>query len=367
MLLNLVFCETFLFDGINDGVCIYLRNTISFKTCLKFSNSVCDLLIVSLQTPSLIIILVYGPPSCPVNDFEEISLKIHTYVMSLPPPLPNIILRGDFNLPEINWSSIHPSCPTAGSLLNLTSLAFLNQKVSEPTRNCNILDLIFFPDNIINFITVSDTFLSDHRIIYAETFIPVHAPSTVQIDQNLNPSSTRIEILRFNKSNWPKFKESLNTNDWLTIGPQYLARCLEPGNVYHSITTRETPERRMKVTLFTRHRNTVGPMMLADNRKATLQAIHTDAVNKAVKDQKKNMVLDDLLHPINDSEKDLTMKERATLAQLRSGFYKLLCSYKSRIKKDAIDSVRPMEQTGGIYPGMQLSRGGKPRLKRTKT
>ena len=80
-MLNLVLglCETFLFDGINDceiqipdftvircdgfsreggGVCIYLRNTISFKTCLKFLNSVCDLLIVSLQTPSLNIILV---------------------------------------------------------------------------------------------------------------------------------------------------------------------------------------------------------------------------------------------------------------------------------------------------------------------
>ena len=44
-------------------------------------------------------------------------------------------------------------------------------------------------------------------------------------------------------------------------------------------------------------------MMLADTRKATLHAIHTDAVNKAVKDQKKNIVLNDLPHPINDSEK----------------------------------------------------------------
>ena len=70
----------------------------------------------------------------------------------------------------------------------------------------------------------------------------------------------------------------------------------------------------MKETLFTRHRNTVEPMMLADNGKTTLQAIHTDAVNEAVKDQKRNIVLDDLLHPINDSEKDLTRKERATLA-----------------------------------------------------
>ena len=80
----------------------------------------------------------------------------------------------------------------------------------------------------------------------------------------------------------------------------------------------------MKKTLFTRHRNTVEPMMLANNRKATLKAIHTDAVNKAVKDQKNNMVLDDPPHPINDSEKDLTRKERVTLAQLRSGYFKLI-------------------------------------------
>ena len=101
----------------------------------------------------------------------------------------------------------------------------------------------------------------------------------------------------------------------------------------HSITTRETPERRMKETLFTRHRNTVEPMILANNRKATLHAIHSDAVNKAVKYQKNNIVLDGLPHPIN--EIDITRKEPATLAQLRSGYCKLLGSYRSRIKKDA--------------------------------
>ena len=115
--------------------------------------------------------------------------------MSLPSPLPKIIFLGDFNLPEINWSSLKSNCPTAGSLLNLTSLTFLNQQVSEPTLNCNIIDQIFCPDNIINLITVSDTFLSDHRVIYTETLIPVHDSSTVQIDQNINPPSIRIEIL----------------------------------------------------------------------------------------------------------------------------------------------------------------------------
>ena len=87
------------------------------------------------------------------------------------------------------------------------------------------------------------------------------------------------------------------------LSAQYLTRCLEPEHVCHSITTRETHNRRMKETLFTRHRNIVEPMMLVDNRKATLQAIHTDVVNKAVKDEKNNILLYDLPHPINHSEK----------------------------------------------------------------
>ena len=101
---------------------------------------------------------------------------------------------------------------------------------------------------------------------------------------------------------------------------QYLARCLEPENVCHSITTGETSKIRIKVTLFTRHRNTVEPMMLVDNRKTTLQAIPLDAVNE----QENNIMLDDLPRPINNSEKDLARKERATLDQLRSGYCRLL-------------------------------------------
>ena len=46
------------------------------------------------------------------------------------------------------------------------------------------------------------------------------------------------------------------------LSAQYLARCQEPGNVCHPITTRATPERQMKETLYTRHRNTVEPMMV---------------------------------------------------------------------------------------------------------
>ena len=73
------------------------------------------------------------------------------------------------------------------------------------------------------------------------------------------------------------------------LSAQYLARCLEPGNVCHPITTRAIPERQMKEKLYTKHRNTVEPMMVENDRKATLQ---TAAVVKAVPCHERNMVLD---------------------------------------------------------------------------
>ena len=86
---------------------------------------------------------------------------------------------------------------------------------------------------------------------------------------------------------------------------------------------------------YTRHRNTVETMMVKNDRKATLQALHTAAVVKAVQCHERNVVLDGRPPPISNSEKELTRKERSTLAQLISGYCRLLGSYKSRIKKDA--------------------------------
>ena len=95
----------------------------------------------------------------------------------------------------------------------------------------------------------------------------------------------------------------------------------------------------MKETLYIRHRNTIEPMMLKNDRKATLQALHTDAVDKAVKSHDSNLGLGGRPPPISSSEKELTRKERSTLAQLRSGYCRLLGSYKSRTKKDACPNV----------------------------
>ena len=83
----------------------------------------------------------------------------------------------------------------------------------------------------------------------------------------------------------------------------------------------------MKNTLYTRHRNTVEPMIV--------KQIIGKTVDNAVKSHERNVVLYGRHPPISSSERDLTRKERSTLAQLGSGYCRLLGSYKSRIKKDA--------------------------------
>ena len=134
----LCLCETFLMDSINDseiqipgvsivrcnrllreggGVCIYVRNTKSFSVCLKYANSICDRLIVKLHQPSLIIILMYRPITCPITEFYDIILKTKSYKMSLSSPLPNIIMLVDFNFPNIPDSMLLAvrRWPTGGS------------------------------------------------------------------------------------------------------------------------------------------------------------------------------------------------------------------------------------------------------------
>ena len=95
----------------------------------------------------------------------------------------------------------------------------------------------------------------------------------------------------------------------------------------------QSPQR-MKQILFTRYRNIVVPMMLANDRKAKLQANHTDAVDRAANSQERKIVLDEHPPPINNYEEDLTegkhdhcpMKERILYTPTRAESRRMLAS-----------------------------------------
>ena len=63
--------------------------------------------------------------------------------------LPNIIMLGDFNFPDINGLNPDYNCHDASPLILFSDLLYLKQQVSAPTRKSNILDLIYSPDDFI--------------------------------------------------------------------------------------------------------------------------------------------------------------------------------------------------------------------------
>ena len=227
-----VFVKLFLHDGIGDSeiqipefsitrcdrlsrvggcVCIYLRNSVNFITCVNYSNSVCELLIIKINHPSLIVILMYRPPSCTTNEFNDIIVKVNQFIFSLSSPLPNIIILGDFNLPGVDWLSPNISSMTT-PLVDLCDYLFLNQQVHKPTRKSNIPDLIFCPNDLINTV---------HTV---HTFIPIQCCVPNQI---FNPPISKFASLDFH-SDWQNLLSSLQSIDWVvTLKSTSCSSCFE--------------------------------------------------------------------------------------------------------------------------------------------
>ena len=106
------------------------------------------------------------------------------------------------------------------------------------------------------------------------------------------------------------------------LSAQYLEKCLQSTNVCHNITTRGPPPKRMKHTLYTRHRTTVEPLMTDGNLQDNLKSIHTTAVNKAVAKQKKNKYL--TIFPFQSATTKPTFQEDNARPSLSSDHCKLL-------------------------------------------
>ena len=121
------------------------------------------------QSP-ICICTFYHPPNSDSHPIEQLCLSI-TNLLNQSNTSPYILLMGDFNFPGITWSSGHGqiSTPTYGSSLNNLFLDIINdtsleQFVHLPTRQDNILDLVFSSrPKISNLYTVPG--ISDHDAI----------------------------------------------------------------------------------------------------------------------------------------------------------------------------------------------------------
>ena len=178
--------ETFLDDSVHDshvappgysvfrcdrnrhggGVMILVRDCFnSFRRHDLEAN--CELLWIELPTKASTILLgvVYRPPLSSVSYLEELHTSLLCAVKYNVP----VILCGDFNLPNIDWTTVSPSpcTPDASMFCEIISDCFLSQLVSFNTRKDHILDLVLttHPDHV-SFISPCDSLPdTDHNAI----------------------------------------------------------------------------------------------------------------------------------------------------------------------------------------------------------
>lgn len=147
-------------------VLIVVSKKIRSKLILSHTNVEIITIELFLSPRNIFLSCVYVPP----NPCHLYHLILFDYINSqCSAHNSDVILVGDFNAPDINWSSLNSSSHTSHCLCSCIVNNYLVQLVSNSTHVCgNILDLIFSnsPDRLsIPCIDTLNRSSSDHFLI----------------------------------------------------------------------------------------------------------------------------------------------------------------------------------------------------------
>lgn len=102
---------------------------------------------------SAVVGTLYRAPNSGVDGLQTLSEYMQIHLKNAK----QIILTGDYNLPDIDWNSNwsgHTEVASAETLLEIAFNFGLRQIIRQPTRvtstSCSILDLIFISDNVLS-------------------------------------------------------------------------------------------------------------------------------------------------------------------------------------------------------------------------
>ena len=143
---------------------IAVSNTIPSK--LHFSSTSLELISVKLYiSPKILLICLYISPGCTDVYLQQVL----GFINSLPSDY-DIIITGDLNMPDTNWSSFSASSLSSSCLVDQICAKNFIQLITQPTHRCgNILDLVLSnsPSRISN-VSVDSIICasqSDHHLV----------------------------------------------------------------------------------------------------------------------------------------------------------------------------------------------------------
>ena len=206
--------------NLKGGIIVYIKDEWQSQVRVLTAGSIdlVEYLVLYIEKINLIFITVYRSPGSDRRSFSIVMNKIADSVVEQEHKCPSIILNGDFNFPDISFEHglISDSRLTHQTLKNFASQFALIQKINQPTRIENILDLVFTNNEELfsNFSVDDFPSLSDHRLIIADTTI-----GFTRNDIKICADENSFRALNFHseKVNWDRINEELSKIHWDNI------------------------------------------------------------------------------------------------------------------------------------------------------
>jgi hypothetical protein len=159
------------------GVALIIKNEISATRVYLASayaslELICADIVINSMTYRTVV--YYRPPYYTPADLVYLS-NSQQCLSELSETMPNMILLGDFNLPDVDWTCYYaPNNEFYNLFLRFVNDSALQQYVLAPTRKDNILDLVFTNSiSIISDLQVLCPFgSSDHSIVQFSVNLP---------------------------------------------------------------------------------------------------------------------------------------------------------------------------------------------------
>jgi hypothetical protein len=77
-----------------------LSDKLTGDVLASYDNQVCGLLVVKVYELDTVVCVCYRPPDTTFTEFNDMLKSLDLALSSLPAPMPNIVIMGDFNFPK---------------------------------------------------------------------------------------------------------------------------------------------------------------------------------------------------------------------------------------------------------------------------
>ena len=204
------------------GALVYVHDDLLTSNDFRFDDGVCEAVAVNIDTMQSVVVCVYRPPDATAQSFKKMLTQVQDYLDGCDQSLKKYI-TGDFNLPNIDWSTLEISHALsrdyslcASQLVNFVEKNFLTQTVVTPTRGTAILDLILVSDpQLLIEVETSDTLMSDHKLVEAKLAFDARNPAPNREPPAFDPHSFR--GLDLHSSDCVALTEAIDSVDWHTM------------------------------------------------------------------------------------------------------------------------------------------------------